>query len=65
MQKAKKDENAPKRVPVSLEISERFLNSARKNLTIDEYKMGHLASYNRYSTVHGHFFSPESKKTKS
>lgn len=30
----------------SLEMSERFLNSARKNLDIDEYEMVSLASYN-------------------
>jgi len=38
--------NAPERVASSLEMSERFLNSARKNMDIDEYEMVHLASYN-------------------
>ncbi len=42
----RKDENAIERVENSLEISTRFLKSARKNLEIEEYEMAEIAAYN-------------------
>ena len=42
----RKDENAIERVEKSLEISNRFLESARKNLEIEEYEMAEIAAYN-------------------
>lgn len=42
----RRDENAIERVEKSLEISFRFLKSARKNLEIEEYEMAEIAAYN-------------------
>ncbi|HHF56296.1 MAG TPA: HEPN domain-containing protein [Thermoplasmatales archaeon] len=42
----RKDENAMERVEKSLGISNRFLESARKNLEIEEYEMAEIAAYN-------------------
>lgn len=42
----KQDKSAPKRVNKSLEIAERFLISAKKNLEIEELEMSEIASYN-------------------
>ena len=42
----KKDKSAPERVKKSLEIAERFLISAKKNIEIDELEMSEIASYN-------------------
>ena len=42
----KKDTSAPERVKKSLEIAERFLTSAQKNLQIEELEMAEIASYN-------------------
>jgi len=42
----RKDKSAPKRVEKSLEIAERFLLSAKKNLDIEELEMAEIASYN-------------------
>ncbi len=42
----KKDKSAIGRVKKSLEIAERFLISAKKNLEIKEFEMSEIASYN-------------------
>jgi len=42
----KPDPKAAERIPSSLEVAERFLISAQKNLNINEYEMSELASYN-------------------
>ena len=42
----KKDKSAPERVKKSLEISERFLLSAKKNIEIEELEMSEIGSYN-------------------
>ena len=42
----RKDESAIERVEKSLEISSRFLESARKNIEIEEYEMAEIAAYN-------------------
>jgi uncharacterized protein (UPF0332 family) len=42
----KQDPLAHERIPKSLEISQRFLTSAKKNLDIQECEMSELASYN-------------------
>ena len=42
----RKDRSAPKRVKKSLEIAERFLLSAKKNIEIEEFEMAEIASYN-------------------
>ena len=42
----RKDKSAPERVDKSLEIAERFLTSAKKNLEIKELEMAEIASYN-------------------
>jgi len=42
----RKDKSAPERVKKSLEIAERFLSSAVKNIEIDELEMSEIASYN-------------------
>lgn len=42
----KKDKSASERVNKSLEISNRFLKSAEKNLEIDELEMAEIAAYN-------------------
>jgi uncharacterized protein (UPF0332 family) len=42
----RKNKSAPERVNKSLEIAERFLNSSKKNLEIDEMEMAEIASYN-------------------
>ena len=42
----KKDQFAKERVKKSIEISERFLNSAVKNFEIEEHEMAEIASYN-------------------
>ena len=42
----RKDKSAPKRVKKSLEIAERFLLSAKKNIGIEELEMAEIASYN-------------------
>ena len=42
----KPDPKAVERIPGSLEVAERFLRSAHKNLDITEYEMSELASYN-------------------
>lgn len=40
----KRDPLAPGRVENSLEIAERFLNSAKRNLEIEEYEMAEIAA---------------------
>ena len=42
----RKDKSAIGRVKKSLEIAERFLVSARKNIEIEELEMAEIASYN-------------------
>ena len=42
----RKDKSAPGRVKKSLEIAERFLLSAKKNIEIEELEMSEIASYN-------------------
>ena len=42
----RKDNSAPERVKKSLEIAERFLDSSKKNIGIDELEMAEIASYN-------------------
>jgi len=42
----KKDSQASERIQSALEISHRFLSSAKKNIDIEEYEMAELASYN-------------------
>ena len=42
----RKDSRAPERVQVSIESALRFIQSARKNLVIEEYEMTMIASYN-------------------
>ena len=42
----KPDPLAYERIPGSLEVAQRFLVSAKKNLDIKEYEMSELASYN-------------------
>ena len=42
----RKDKSAPGRVKKSLEIAERFLSSAKKNIEIEELEMAEIASYN-------------------
>jgi uncharacterized protein (UPF0332 family) len=42
----RKDNSAPERVKKSLEIAERFLSSANKNIEIEELEMSEIASYN-------------------
>ena len=42
----RKDKSAPQRVNKSLEIAERFLSSAKKNIEIEELEMAEIASYN-------------------
>lgn len=42
----RKDKSAPERVKKSLEIAERFLSSAKKNIEIEELEMAEIASYN-------------------
>ncbi|MEA2046217.1 MAG: HEPN domain-containing protein [Euryarchaeota archaeon] len=42
----KKDPRAPERVESSLEIAERFLRSAERNLEIEEHEMAEIAAYN-------------------
>lgn len=42
----KKDATAYERVQKSLEIADRFLSSAKKNLDIEEYEMAQIATYN-------------------
>jgi len=42
----RKDESVIERVEKSLEISSRFLESARKNIEIEEYEMAEIAAYN-------------------
>ena len=42
----RKEKSAPERVKKSLEIAERFLNSSKKNIGIDELEMAEIASYN-------------------
>jgi len=42
----RKDKSASERVKKSLEISERFLSSAKKNIGIEELEMSEIASYN-------------------
>ena len=42
----RKDESAIERMEKSLEISSRFLESARKNIEIEEYEMAEIAAYN-------------------
>ena len=42
----RKDKSAPERVKKSLEIAERFLSSAKKNIEIEELEMSEIASYN-------------------
>jgi len=42
----RKDNSAPERVKKSLEIAERFLDSSKKNIEIDELEMSEIASYN-------------------
>ena len=42
----RKDKSAPGRVKKSLEIAERFLLSAKKNIEIEELEMTEIASYN-------------------
>ena len=42
----KKDKSAIERVEKSLEIAERFLSSAKKNIEIEELEMSEIASYN-------------------
>lgn len=40
------DTSAPQRVKKSIEIADRFLYSAKKNIEIEEFEMAELASYN-------------------
>ena len=42
----REDKSAPERVQKSLEIAERFLSSAKKNIEIEELEMAEIASYN-------------------
>jgi uncharacterized protein (UPF0332 family) len=42
----RKDKTAPERVEKSLEIAERFLESSKKNIEIQELEMSEIASYN-------------------
>ena len=42
----RKDKSASGRVKKSLEIAERFLSSAKKNIEIEELEMAEIASYN-------------------
>ena len=42
----RKDKSAPGRVKKSLEIAERFLLSAKKNIEIEELEMSEIAAYN-------------------
>ena len=42
----RKDKSAPGRVKKSLEIAERFLSSAKKNIEIEELEMAEIAAYN-------------------
>lgn len=42
----RRDLSAKERVDKSLEISSRFLGSAKKNLDIEEFEMSEIASYN-------------------
>lgn len=42
----RKDTSAPQRVQKSIEIADRFLYSAKKNIEIEEFEMAELASYN-------------------
>ncbi len=42
----RKDKSAPERIKKSLEIAERFLSSAKKNIEIEELEMSEIASYN-------------------
>ena len=42
----RKDKSASGRVKKSLEIAERFLTSAKKNIEIEELEMAEIASYN-------------------
>lgn len=40
------DKSAPERVSKSLEIAERFISAAKKNIEIGELEMSEIASYN-------------------
>ena len=42
----REDKSAQGRVKKSLEIAERFLSSAKKNIEIEELEMSEIASYN-------------------
>ena len=42
----RKEKSAPLRVKKSLEIADRFLSSAQKNIEINELEMSEIASYN-------------------
>ena len=42
----REEKTAPERVKKSLEISKRFLSSAKKNIEIKELEMAEIASYN-------------------
>jgi uncharacterized protein (UPF0332 family) len=42
----KRDDRAPERIPLSLDVAERFLRSAEATLGIGEYEMVQLAAYN-------------------
>ena len=42
----RKDKSAPERMKKSLEIAERFLSSAQKNIKIEELEMAEIAAYN-------------------
>ena len=42
----RKDKSASERVKKSIEIAERFLSSAKKNIEIEELEMSEIASYN-------------------
>jgi uncharacterized protein (UPF0332 family) len=42
----KRDPRAEERVEGSLQIAERFLKSAKRNLDIDEHEMAEIAAYN-------------------
>lgn len=42
----RRDKSAPERIKKSLEIAERFLSSAKKNIEIEELEMAEIASYN-------------------